>query len=1346
VQDLQKSPGYLLLVPIFDAQRPLTTLQDRRAALKAFVYAPIRSQHILSKLEQSGAKLLQPTVWDGDPQTGGVKIYSADDKSTQTSTHFSHTEKIHLLGRDLYVELNSTPQMEAAFSSREPLLTAFGGGILSALASFLVLTLGRSHSRAILVAQEMTKDIRAANALAEQALREAEVYRTTLDQYAIVSMTDSKGRIISANDAFCSISGYSREELLGKDHRVVNSGSHSKEFWRAMWNMVNSGKPWRQVVCNRAKNGSLYWVDSMITPFADAQGNIDRLVSIRFDVTAQKHLEQELLAASERLTMAMEAGGVGIWEYEPLTQKLEWGEHMFTLYGITRAQFPGAYQAWESAIHPDDKTRSVNELNDAIAGKADFNTQFRVLWPDGSIHHIRARAVVKRDAAGRPVRMIGTNWDITKDKENDEQRRLLTSILEQTPDFIGVSDVQGNLLYHNPAARAMIGLTDQVDLSARKFEDLHPPWAAQIINKYGLPTALLNGLWTGETALKHQDGSEIPVSQVILLHRDAHGQPIRSSTIMRDLRGQKAAEARLQALTSLQKGILDSANMSIVASDPDGVITHWNATATRMLQWTAEEMVGKQTPVVIHLVEEVVQRAEQLTKQLGTPIPPGFEVFVAHARNTGLADEREWTYVRKDGSRFPVLLSVTALWDNKGTLIGYLGIAADITDRKRHELELKQAMEAATAGARVKADFLAVMSHEIRTPMNGVIGMTNLLAKTVLDTEQREYVETVRTCGESLLTLINDILDFSKLEAGRVELEAIPFSPGQIIEEVIQLFSAQAEQKGLELAYQIGAKMPRKVIGDPTRLRQIMLNLVSNALKFTRTGSVTVSATLLRSEEKKAHIRLSVRDTGVGMTAEQVARLGEAFTQADSSTTRQFGGTGLGMTISKSLINLMGGNLVVESQPGVGTTFHVHLQMLTSNENITTDAALSGKRVLCVDDDQMSLRLMEEHCRGWGMQVQCFSTAQDLMRNLRSSEQLPDVILSDHEMTGIDGVMLARLIQSDKRFAAVPIVIASSDPDRARHELRNFNNGAVLDKPLHAATLMNAIVSQMQSHAPAASPAEPPVVRLQRILVVDDNRINQRVICALLKIYGVVIDTAENGVKAVQAVEQHQYDCVFMDCQMPEMDGYQATRAIRERERQLNSARVPIIALTAHALEGARDHCLAAGMDDYLSKPVRESDLSGLMTRLFASEKTAPHRDNSAVRKAVVPPTPPASDPISKQPKPPIDHVANLLAKFTSEELSDIAQAVLNEYPKMIKEMERANLKDDSSGLVRVAHNFKGSSAGMDLNLLNNLSRDLEEHAKSGTKEWREALIDRLKHEANSTVELFLDFLERTKK
>ncbi len=1330
VQDELKTPGFLLLVPVYRNGTAPKTPTERQAALVALVYAPIRAVDLLAGLNASGNGQAVAEVWEESANGNRTRLFPTTENLLNQAA-FSKEEVLTVFGRDLHLRVCSTPELDATVGLRESLTVMGAGSLIAVLAAMVALMLGRSRAKILTAAHAMTMDLREAKAAAEIALRDAEVYRSTLEQYAIVSMTDGKGRIISVNPAFCSISGYSREELLGQDHRLVNSSTHSKEFWRTMWEMVQSGKPWRQVVCNRAKNGSLYWVDSMITPFMGPDGKIDRLVSIRFDVTAQKQLEQELLSAKERLSIALMAGGVGIWEYDPVANRLTWDEGMFALYDVAPELFPGAYEAWESAIHPEDKARSVSELNAGLAGTSDFDTQFRIVWRDGAIRHIRARALVKRDESGKAVRMIGTNWDITAENESEAQRKMLVTIIEQATDFIGTKDLNGRLQYHNPASIRLLGMSENIDISTLALSEIYPQWAVRQLLDEAMPSAKKNHTWQGESALLHRDGSEIPVYQVLMVHRNAAGEPMRFSTIMRDLREQKAHEANLRSLTAMQQGILDGANVCIIATDINGLITNWNATATRMLQWTADEMVGKQSPAVIHVLDEVVARATQLSKELGIPVAPGFDVFVIKARINRVADEHEWTYVRKDSSRFPVLLSVTALRDDQGAVTGYLGIAADITERSRHERELKKAMEAATAGARAKADFLAVMSHEIRTPMNGVIGMTNLLVKTALDAQQRDYVETVRTCGESLLILINDILDFSKLEAGRVTLEAIPFSLKRVMEDVLLLFGGLAEQKGITLSYELPPNTPHNVIGDPTRLRQVLLNLVSNALKFTLQGSVTVSMSVtIRAEqqaEQQAELVIAIRDSGIGMTPEQLAHLGEAFTQADSSTTRKFGGSGLGMTISKALINLMKGELQVESQLGQGSTFRLllRLPLCSDRPDDSGQFSLQNRRVLCLDNDPICLQQMSAMCRAWGMQVETFTVAQDLMIHLRQAKQPPDLILTDHEMPGIDGLMLTSMVHADVHFTSLPVIIASSDPERARIGVRTSGAYLVLDKPLTDARLSAAIHAALRPrhHAAPSGVAEPVAIRLQRILVADDNRINQRVIVSMIKGYAPVIDTVDNGAKAVEAVKQQQYDCVFMDCQMPEMDGYQATQAIRAREQELGLPHLHIIALTAHAMEGARNECLAAGMDDYLSKPVREADLTGVMQRCFSH--TATSSENLAKPTQLSTPDP----------------LAFLRQSMDENDIRLVAEAVALEYPKMMKAIDDASEVGDLSGIARIAHNFKGSSSSLELNDLQEVSRELEVTAKVEPKESLNLLIMRLKKEAGHAVRIFREFL-----
>ena len=893
--------------------------------------------------------------------------------------------------------------------------------------------------------------------MTEHAVRTAGLFQSMIDQHTITSMTNADGMIQNVNDAFCSISGYRREELIGQNHRIINSGHHGKKFWESMWGIVLSGKPWRGEVCNKAKDGSLYWVDSIIAPFTNSDGHIDRIMSIRFDITARKKAEKELSHVTQRLSLALSGGDVGTWDYDLVNNILVWDKLMYRLYGITSDQFGGAYEAWHSCVYPDDKVRVGELIRIAVAGGPDYDTEFRITHPDGQEHYIRGRGVVHRDENGKPLRMIGTNWDVTE--------------------------------------------------SRRQYQ------------------------------------------------------------------------------------------------------------------------------------------------------------------------------------------------------------------------ELQLAKEQAEAASKAKAEFLAMMSHEIRTPMNGVIGMTNLLVKTNLDSQQREYAETVRSCGESLLTLINDILDFSKLEAGRVELESIPFSPAQIIEEVVLLFTSQAEEKGLVLNYNLPNNLPARLLGDPTRIRQVLLNLVSNALKFTLKGSVSLEVTINHIDVERLQFAVAVRDTGIGMTPAQIARLGEAFTQADSSTTRRFGGSGLGMTISKAIIHLMNGVLQVESKPDQGSVFRVELPLPVALSLSTENAvnSICGRLVLCVDNQSSQLTLMENMCRSWGMVVETFTTAQELMVRLRTNGKIPDFVLTSHEMSGIDGIMLARLLMADTRLPALSIIIASHNPDQARYEIKNISRSYVIEKPLLSSQLLTAVQQALTPSPliPDNKSASIPSVHLQRVLVAEDVRVNQRLIMVLLKDVATTVDLVENGLQAVAAVEKNHYDCVLMDCQMPEMDGYEATKNIRDREQRLGLPRLPIIALTAHAMQGAREHCLAAGMDDYLSKPLRENDLQGLLIRHFGQ------RSSPTINKVQ-----PTNDPITA-----------LRSMLGEQDIRDVAQAVVDEYPRLLADIDRASEVGDSSRVARIGHSFKGSGAGLEMNELQEAARMVEMNAKKSSRENLVPMVEKLKREAERAITLFRNFL-----
>jgi PAS domain S-box-containing protein len=814
----------------------------------------------------------------------------------------------------------------------------------------------------------------------------------------------------------------------------------------------------------------------------------------------------------------------------------------------------------------------------------------------------------------------GINQNLIKEKlrerAEDALRRShqdLHTIIDHTPAMIGYWDRN---LRNRFANRAYI---EWFGASPEKLRDMH---IRDVVGeeRYALNLPYIEAVLRGESPVfertitdrsgnvRHTLASYLP---------DRVGDEIQGFyAFVNDITSLKTAQQDQSVARMQLEGIIDAASeFSIIATDMLGKIRVFSPGAERMLGYRADEIVGIATPALFHLPEELAARSAALSNELGRRVRQ-FEVFAA---NVGIdkADVREWTYRRKDGTFLPVRLVLTAILDADGCPTGYLGIASDISLQNQLQLSLIKAKELAEAASRAKSEFVANMSHEIRTPMNAVLGMAHLLENTPLTPDQRNYLDMIRDSGRSLLSILNDILDFSKIEAGKMDLTEEAFDLGEVLNALAAIMTVNAGEKDLELAIGIEPDVPQHLVGDALRLQQVLINLAGNAIKFTERGEVAVLVDLEHvgagGAAETVNLRFRISDTGIGMDVAQQEKVFSAFSQADSSTTRRFGGTGLGLAICKRLVDLMGGNIQLRSQSGLGSEFLVTIPMKVAAPATAPNSAPVHPRekplqILVIDDSATSRDYLSRTIRAldWHADV-ATSGAEGIALAVKKSrfDRPYDMILIDWQMPQEDGVAtmisLRDALQDDLPY--VVIMVSAFGRGKMLGDKVPRRADAVLVKPVTKTSLMDILRESPIGYSgmPRARAPEPYLHQLNRgidgarILLVEDNRLNQIVARSMLEQAGAMVDAVENGLQAVERMAERNadYDLILMDVQMPMMDGCSATVKIRE-ELGLT---LPILAMTAGVMATEQAHCKASGMNDFISKPINVDQMFGTIAR-----------------------------------------------------------------------------------------------------------------------------------------------------
>jgi PAS domain S-box-containing protein len=904
----------------------------------------------------------------------------------------------------------------------------------------------------------------------------------TLNLHSNISVMDSSGRIIDVNDNFCRISGYAREELLGRPDSLLYSEVQGAQLWAERWRTIRGGQSWRGEICARSKDGSQLWMDSMIAPILGADGKPAIYISIRNDITAAKQTELRLRDTEAFLDRAGQTAGVAGWELDVKTHGLRWSAHMLRIHEVA-SDYQPALGTSLKFFPPKARSRLKRHLRETIKTGKGCDLELPFLTARGRRLWVRVVAECEF-LQGRLTRLVGSLQDITERKRTETslalERAKMVSLLAQlqtanerfdiASESSGIAiweyDVRENTLTWDDRMYRLYGIERENGVvTYREWQDrLHPDDRGRYLAEVALALSGETNLQT-EFRIVRPDGDVRHVKATAHVARAADGKALRMTGTNVDISGSKQAQLQLFKTSSLLRTILDSAaEIAIIATDPDLTVKVFNAGAERLLGYASEEVVGCATPLRVHEADELRQLSAEVGAKEGRPLA-GWEVYV----QPSMRDRpHECTFVRRDGRRLRMSQVVTAMHSYEGELLGYLSVSHDVSLQRQHELSLREATSRAEHANSAKSQFLANISHEIRTPMNAVVGLCYLLGRTELSAEQSAFLGQLEVASKSLLAIINDVLDLSKIEAGELLVERTPFCPRALVDEVVDVMRIHADVKGIAFRVAVADTLPEWLEGDPTRLKQILTNLLSNAIRFTDHGSVELRASMEAESAAGVNIKFVVIDTGIGITKDAQTRLFSPFAQADASITRRFGGTGLGLSIVKSLVTALGGELHLESAAGVGTEFTIVLTMsacpapaaaLDPGETVTRGLpGLTGVRVLVADDSDMNLNVVKSILELEGAQVSFARNGREAFDRLQADAHEFDVVLMDVQMPLLNGHDATRLIRSELGLVDLPIIALTAD---ALSSARDLTAAAGSDdfilKPFEAATLVRCI-------------------------------------------------------------------------------------------------------------------------------------------------------------------------------------------------------------------------------------------------------------------------------------------------
>lgn len=1005
-----------------------------------------------------------------------------------------------------------------------------------------------------------------------------------------IVITNREGKIEWVNQAFSDLTGYALHEAMGKSPgRLVKSGAQDADFYKNFWATLLAGQTWHGELVNRRKDGTLYHEEMTVTPISDTDGSILRFIAIKQDVTERKRIAQDMQKHTARLALINEIG-----------QKISGELELQTLLERTASLIHNTFGFYHVALFTFDEAGNQLVMR-ARAG------QFADLFPPN--HRIQLGSGMVGFVAQSGQKLIAN--DVTHEPRYTNfypdrlpTRSEVTLPLQMGGNIAGVIDAQSPHLnaFSEEDISVLEILADQIAVAIENSR-LYEAAKRELEERKRTETALR------ETEQRYRNLFEN--SPIALWEEDF-----------------SAVKQRLDALK--QQGVIDF--QSYFRDHPELVQECFGLIQSRDVNQNALMLYGatdKET-LLNHLPRVIGDEGKPRLIEQFTNIAQGKYHFSLEAIN-----------YRLNGSKMHIRLDWAVIPGYEETLEKVIVSVIDITDQKNAESKLQEyqaqleeviqertaelviARDRAEAANRAKSDFLAVMSHEIRTPLNGILGLIHLLQQTPLNEKQLNYLTRLQFSGETLLNLINDILDFSKIEAGNMQLEYIEFNLDDILRSLAGMVAYRAQEKGLELVFDLALDVPRLLIGDSFRLQQVLLNLVGNAIKFTERGEVVLQITCPRPDTQRATLTFSVRDTGIGMSREQIEHLFQPFTQADSSISRKYGGTGLGLTISQRLVQMMGGKIEVKSEPGRGSVFWFTLELEKQRKHLQTRPlyaeALRGLNVLLIDDHHLSREYLEGAMKFFTFQVTIAPNADkglELLQQENPNAPYRLVVIDVSHNSEITGVQIAQSIRQLDRTSYLPIILLLNADEMIYHDATALVDGYLV-KPVTRSQLFD-MVTQVFGQTIPKPPQSLQVIseseqihtlRDKHVLVVEDNEINQLVAEEMLKNLGVRVTIARNGEEGIWMVKNGHFDAVLMDIQMPGMDGYQTTAQIRSDPR-FTFDKLPVIAMTAHALDSDRAKALESGLNDYISKPIDVQRLTSVLLQWLKTKNGKAARSN----------------------------------------------------------------------------------------------------------------------------------------